>query len=90
LSRFIWCNFFTLTLPTSSTTRINASNIQPGETVQLRVQQQSVTGSLTLGTGFVLATGNIYEASNVANKSDILSFISFDTSSLYTVFVRTF
>jgi hypothetical protein len=83
-------NFFTLTLPTASTTTINASNIQPGETVQLRVQQQSVTGSLTLGTGFTLATGSIYEASNVANKSDILSFISFDTSSLYTVFVRTF
>jgi hypothetical protein len=83
-------NFFTLTLPTASTTTINASNIQPGETVQLRVQQQSVTGSLTLGTGFVLSTGSVYEASNVANKSDILSFISFDTSSLYTVFVRTF
>jgi hypothetical protein len=83
-------NFFTLTLPTASTTTINASNIQPGETVQLRVQQQSVTGSVILGSGFTLATGSIYEASNVANKSDILSFISFDTASLYTVFVRTF
>jgi hypothetical protein len=83
-------NFFTLTLPTASTATINASNIQPGETVQLRVQQQSVTGSVILGSGFTLATGSIYEASNVANKSDILSFISFDTSSLYTVFVRTF
>lgn len=83
-------NFFTLTLPTASTATINATNIQPGETVQLRVRQQSVTGSVTLGTGFNLTTGSIYEASNVANKVDILSFISFDTASLYTVFVRTF
>lgn len=83
-------NFFTLTLPTASTTFLSASNIQPGETVQLIVLQQSVTGSLTLGSAFLLPTGSIYQASNVANKADILSFISFNTSSLYSVFVKTF
>jgi len=82
-------NFFTLTLQTGSNTFLSASNILPGETIQLRVIQPSVTGSLTLSSQFLLPTGSVYQASNFANKSDILSFVTFDTTSLYTVFVKT-
>lgn len=83
-------NFFTLTLPSSSTTFLTASNIRPGETIQLRVQQGATTGSLVLSNNFSLPTGSVYQAINSPNKSDILSFVSFDTTTLYSVFTKAF
>lgn len=81
-------NFFTLTLPTSSITRLNPTNIQPGETVQLLVTQQSVTGSLNYSSALKFATGSAYSASIFPNSVDILSFVTFDTSSIYAVSIK--
>ena len=81
-------NFFSLTLPTSSTTFLNPTNIRPGETVQLLVRQQSLTGSLNYPSTLLFATGSDYSASVFANAQDILSFVSFDTTSLYAVSIK--
>ena len=81
-------NFFNLTLPTSSNTYLNPTNIKPGETVQLLVKQQSLTGSLTYPSILLFPTGSDYSASIFANSQDILSFVSFDTSSLYAVSIK--
>ena len=81
-------NFFSLTLPTSSNTYLNPTNIKPGETVQLLVKQQSLTGSLTYPSILLFPTGSDYSASIFANSQDILSFVSFDTSSLYAVSIK--
>lgn len=81
-------NFFTLTLPTASTTRLNPTNIRPGETVQLLISQQSVTGSLTYPSNMLFATGSDYSASVIANAKDIVSFVSFDTASIYAVSIK--
>ena len=81
-------NFFTLTLPTSSITFLNPTNIRPGETVQLLVKQQSPTGSLNYPSSFLFPTGSDYSASVFANSQDILSFVSFDTASLYAVSIK--
>jgi hypothetical protein len=81
-------NFFSLTLPTSSITYLNTTNIKPGETVQLLVKQQSPTGSLNYPSNILFATGSDYSASVFANSQDILSFVSFDTSSLYAVSIK--
>ena len=81
-------NFFTLTLPTSSITFLNPTNIRPGETVQLLVRQQSLTGSLNYPSSLLFPTGSDYSSSVFANARDILSFVSFDTTSLYAVSVK--
>ena len=81
-------NFFTLTLPTASVTHLNPTNIQPGETIQLLVKQQSITGSLNYPNTILFATGSDYSASVNANAQDILSFVTFDTSSIYAVSVK--
>ena len=65
-------NFFTLTLPTSSTTYLNPSNIQPGETVILRVNQIS-NGTLKYPSSLKFVTGSSYTASVFTNVSDILT-----------------
>jgi hypothetical protein len=81
-------NFFTLTLPTASITFLNPTNIQPGETVQLLVKQQSTTGSLNYPSTLLFPTGSDYSASLFANSQDILSFVTFDTTSIYAVSIK--
>ena len=81
-------NFFSLTLPTSSVTYLNPTNIQPGETIQLLVKQQATTGSITYPNTLLFATGSAYSASVNPNAQDILSFVTFTTSSIYAVSIK--
>lgn len=81
-------NFFTLTLPTGST-RLVATNVGKGQTVSLKVTQGATTGSLSFSTQFLFPTNLAYSASAVANAVDIVSFVTFDTtSSIYSTGVN--
>ena len=82
-------NFFTLTLPTGSTTFLNPINIQPGQTSQLLVRQLSPTGSIRYPSNLLFPTGSDYSASILTNTTDILSFVAFDSSSIYGVSIKT-
>ncbi len=82
-------NFFTLTLVSGSATHLAASNIKAGQTINLLVSQPSVgTGTLTYNTTFDFPSGLPYSASLTSGSKDILSFISFDTSTLYGTAVK--
>jgi hypothetical protein len=76
-------NFFNLTLPASANTYITASGQLPGQTVNIKVTQGSVTGSLSFGAGFKQVSGSAYTGSSTANAVDIVTLISFDTTGLY-------
>lgn len=77
-------NFFDLTLPTSSvTTHLLATNIQPGQTTALRIITNG-SGSISYNSTIDFPAGFQYTSSFVA-ATDILTFLSFDTSSLYSV-----
>jgi len=77
-------NFFTITLNASSPCRIEPTNIQPGETITLRVTQPAGGfGTVQFPTNVDYATGYQYSATPQANAVDILTFLSFDTGSLY-------
>ena len=76
-------NFFTLSLPSSTTTRLVATNIQPGETITLRVNQSSPTGSLTYPSNIKFQNALAYSASAVANATDVITFVSFDSTNLF-------
>jgi hypothetical protein len=80
-------NFFTLSLP-SGTTRLEATNILPGETISLRILNQSTTGFLSSSANIKYPLGFTYTPTPASNSEDILSFISFDTTSLYAVSVK--
>jgi hypothetical protein len=86
-------NFFTLALPTSSTILINPTNILPGETLSLRIEQPSAgTGSVVrLASSIKLSSFNSpYTASTSINSIDIITFISFDSSSLFGSAIKNF
>jgi hypothetical protein len=87
-------NFFTITLPTSSVTFINPTNIRSGTTISLRITQPSVVGG-NAGT-VAFNTNSVkfpqafpYIATPITGAIDILSFQSYDTSTLFGVAVNT-
>lgn len=80
-------NFFTLTLPDSITdTHLVATNIQAGQTSNVRINT-SGSGSVTFSSDFQFPVLNSYIAS-ATNTTDILTFVTFDTSLLYGVAVK--
>jgi hypothetical protein len=74
-------NFFTLQLLTSSVS-LTPSNIQSGQTITLRITQASTPGLLTYPASIKFPQGQTYSATAVSGAVDILTFVSFDTSSL--------
>lgn len=81
-------NFFSLNLVASANTYLNPTNINPGQTIQLLIKQVSPTGSISYPSNILFPTGSDYSASILVNTTDILSFTSFDTASLYGVSVK--
>ena len=82
-------NFFTLTLVSGSTTHLTATNIRPGQTVNLLVNQPSVgTGSVSYNSTFDFPAGANYVATPITSSKDILSLITFDSSILYATSIN--
>ena len=73
-------NFFTLQLVSGSNTFINPSNILPGQTINLRV---NTTGSATVSfpSSVKQVSGSSYVPTTTTGV-DVVTFISFDNSSL--------
>ncbi len=77
-------NFFTITLNTAGAVRIEPTNIQPGETVTLRLKQPAGGfSSVNFPSNVDYPNGFQYNATPSANAVDIITFLSFDTGSLY-------
>lgn len=83
-------NMFTLTLSSSANTFLTASNIQPGQAINLRIVQPSPSGSLSYSSQFKFPSGFAYTASQAASVTDIMSFLTFDSSSLFGTSIRNF
>jgi hypothetical protein len=82
-------NFFTLNLVSGSTTHLTATNIRPGQTINLLLTQPSVgTGSLSYNTTFDFPAGANYIATPITSSKDIITFITFDTASIYATSIN--
>ena len=82
-------NFFKLTIPGASTTQVVASNIQPGQTINVLFEQEvSNSGSITFPSYFKFAGGYDYEPTLQSGSKDIVSMVAFDSTDLYTVSVK--
>ena len=84
-------NFFTLLLVSGSDTFVNPSNINPGQTINLRVKQASVaSGSISFASSVLQVSGSTYTPTATANGEDIVTFISFDSTNLYLSNIKNF
>ena len=82
-------NFFTLALVNGANTHINPTNINPGQTVNIRVTQGSLgTGTVSFPTFVDQASGSLYTGSAVANAIDIVTMITFDSSTVFMSSIR--
>jgi hypothetical protein len=73
-------NFFTLTLGSGTTTRIEPLNIRPGQTTNLLITTSS--GSAVAFPSSV-KQASTYIPTTATGSKDVITFIAFDTSSLY-------
>jgi hypothetical protein len=79
-------NFFTLTLANGTSTHISASNILPGETITLRVNQaSSVVGTATYSPSIKFPSNLGYVATPTLSAVDVITFVTFDSSSILAV-----
>ena len=88
-------NFFSLTLPPNQQVQVNLSGlVNPGQTVNLRVIQNSTTLSdihFNTGSGqFVFPSGSITGSTQGLSREDVFSFVSFDNSRLYGTVLRDY
>jgi hypothetical protein len=82
-------NFFTLTLESGATTLLTTSNIEAGQTINLLISQPGVgTGSLSYNSTFKFSPGNQYTASASESAKDIITFITFDDSTIYASAIK--
>jgi len=75
-------SFFTLTLVSGSTTHVNPTNILPGQTINLLV---NTTGSGLISFPSSVKQSTVYTPTTGSGTlgKDILTFISFDNTTLY-------
>jgi hypothetical protein len=77
-------------LVSGSATRLTATNINPGETIGLRITQPNTGyGTLTTDGTIRFPQAFPYFATPSGSAVDIISFQSYDTSVLYGVGVNT-
>jgi hypothetical protein len=82
-------NFFTLNLPTSSTTHIAITNIKAGQTINLQVSQSSAnTGSIAFAPNIKFAGGFDYTATPITGALDLVSFVAFDSNQILATSVK--
>jgi len=82
-------NFFFVQINNSSTTHINPTNIKPGQTINIRIQQAAgVAGAITWPATVKQPSGSGYSPTTALSAYDIVSLISFDTTNLYLSYVK--
>jgi hypothetical protein len=80
-------NFFTLTL--SGSTHFTATNIKPGQTVNILLTTNATNNSASFNsTIFRQPSGSAYTPTGVNGAKDILTFISYDTTNLYVASIK--
>jgi hypothetical protein len=75
-------NFYTLSLPTGVNTFISASNIQPGQTINLAITNGG-TGTISFSNNIKQPSGSFYTATTGSGVIDVVSLISVDSNNLY-------
>ncbi len=76
-------NFFTLAMPAGGAVHLNPTNIQAGQTVNLKVTQNASAATLNFNSLVRFESGSEFTVSTGSGDCDMISFVTFDTSNLY-------
>ena len=75
-------NFFTLALPTGVNTFVSASNVLPGQTINLAITNGG-TGTISFSNNVKQPSGSFYTATTGSGVVDVVTLLSVDTNNLY-------
>jgi len=76
-------------LVNGANTHINPTNLNPGQTVNIRINQGSLgTGTVSFPSFVDQASGSAYTGTAVANAIDIVTMITFDSSLVFVSSIR--
>ena len=84
-------NFFTLELVAAADTHLDVTNIQAGQTINLKVSQPSGgSGTISFAPELEFEGGTPFAATAAANAVDVMTFISFDGTTLQATGLKNF
>jgi hypothetical protein len=83
-------NLFTIQLPNTSSTFINITNPRRGQTAMLELSQSLANATVTFSSNVTFPSGSAYTASFTNNAVDIVSFVSFNGSTLRAISAKLF
>ena len=82
-------NFFTFTIPSSTTTLMNPTNVQAGQTISIRMTQPATSGSVRWPSNVKYNTaGAPFTGSAIGGAVDVVTFVTFDTTTLYLAGIK--
>jgi hypothetical protein len=86
---FSKANFFTLTLPATSSTFINIQNVGRGQTALVEITTAGTATTASFSTNVYQPSASFYVPTNISGSNDILTFSTFNGNKIYLVSVKT-
>ena len=83
-------NFFTLAMPSGGFTNLTATNITAGQTISVKITQNATPSSLSFAPAIVFNNASPFVVSSGAGQVDVITFISFDGTSLQATGLNDF
>ena len=83
-------NFFTLTMPAGGSTTLTPSNIQAGQTINVKITQNATPSTIAFDASVDFEGGTAFAVSTGAGEVDVMTFVSFDGTSLQATGLKNF
>ena len=83
-------NYFTLAMPAGGTTALTPTNIQIGQTINIKITQNATASTLTYAASIDFPGGTAFTISTGSGEVDILTLVSFDGTSLQATGLANF
>ena len=83
-------NFFTLAMPSGGFTNLTATNITAGQTISVKITQNATPSTITFAATVDFEGGTAFAVSTSAGEVDVMTFISFDGTSLQATGLKNF
>ena len=83
-------NYFTLAMPAGGTTALTPTNLQIGQTINIKITQNASAATLTYAASIDFPGGTAFTISTGSGAVDILTLVSFDGTTLQATGLANF
>ena len=83
-------NFFTLAMPAGGSTTLTPTNITAGQTINVKITQNATPSTIAFAAAVDFEGGTPFAVSTGAGEVDVMTFISFDGTTLQATGLKNF